>query len=124
MVVKTISYKNGATDLSSVVSQLKTVASGHEPDFVLGAGHEAEAIATLKSAAQLGVKPKLWGFTVGPALPDFITTLGATANGVLGSSQWTPQVKYQGNDMWKTAPAFCCPHPSMRCSHVRACRAR
>jgi len=105
-VVKTISYKNGATDLSSVVNQLKTVDSGHAPDFVLGSGHEAEAIATLKSAAQLGVKPKLWGFTVGPALPDFITTLGATANGVLGSSQWTPQVKYQGTDMWKTAQAF------------------
>jgi branched-chain amino acid transport system substrate-binding protein len=105
-VVKTISYKNGSTDLSSVVNQLATADSGHAPDFVLGSGHEAEAIAALKSAAQLGVKPKLWGFTVGPALPDFITTLGATANGVLGSSQWTPQVKYQGADMWGSAQAF------------------
>jgi len=105
-VVKTIPYKNGSTDLSSVVNQLATADSGHAPDFVLGSGHEAEAIAALKSAAQLGVKPKLWGFTVGPALPDFITTLGATANGVLGSSQWTPQVKYQGADMWGTAQAF------------------
>jgi branched-chain amino acid transport system substrate-binding protein len=105
-VVKTIPYKNGSNDLSSVVNQLATADSGHAPDFVLGSGHEAEAIAALKSAAQLGVKPKLWGFTVGPALPDFITTLGATANGVLGSSQWTPQVKYQGADMWGTAQAF------------------
>jgi branched-chain amino acid transport system substrate-binding protein len=105
-VVKTIAYKNGATDLSSVVNQLKTADSGHAPDFVLGSGHEAEAIATLKAAAQLGVKPKLWGFTVGPALPDFITTLTTTANGVLGSSQWTPQVKYQGSDVWGTAQAF------------------
>jgi len=105
-IVKTIPYKNGSTDLSSVVNQLATADSGHAPDFVLGSGHEAEAIAALKSAAQLGVKPKLWGFTVGPALPDFITTLGATANGVLGSSQWTPQVKYQGADMWGTAQAF------------------
>lgn len=105
-VVKTISYKNGSTDLSSVVNQLGTADGGHAPDFVLGSGHETEAIATLKSAAQLGVKPKLWGFTVGPALPDFITTLTTTANGVLGSSQWTPQVKYQGTDMWGTAQAF------------------
>jgi branched-chain amino acid transport system substrate-binding protein len=105
-VVKTISYKNGSTDLSSVVNQLAMADSGHTPDFVLGSGHEAEAIAALKSAAQLGVKPKLWGFTVGPALPDFITTLGATANGVLSSSQWTPQVKYQGADVWGAAQAF------------------
>ncbi len=105
-VVKTIAYKNGATDLSSVVNQLKTADSGHAPDFVLGSGHEAEAIHTLQSAASLGFKPKLWGFTVGPALPDFITALTTTANGVLSSSQWTAQVKYQGTDIWKTAQAF------------------
>ncbi len=105
-VVKTIPYKNGATDLSSVVTQLKTASSGHAPDFVLGSGHEAEAIHTLQSAASLGFKPKLWGFTVGPALPDFITSLTTTANGVLSSSQWTAQVKYQGTGLWKTAQDF------------------
>jgi branched-chain amino acid transport system substrate-binding protein len=105
-VVAAIPYPNGATDLTSVLNQLKTADSGHVPDFVLGSGHEAEAITTLKQAQQLGVAPKLWGFTVGPALPDFITTMGALANGVVSSSQWTPQVKYQGTDIWGTAPAF------------------
>jgi branched-chain amino acid transport system substrate-binding protein len=108
-VVATISYPNAATDLTSVLNQLKTADSGHAPDFVLGSGHEAEAITTLRQAQQLGVTPKLWGFTVGPALPDFITTMAALANGVVSSSQWTPQVKYQGNasyDPWGTAQAF------------------
>jgi branched-chain amino acid transport system substrate-binding protein len=105
-VVATISYPNGATDLTSVLNQLKTADSGHAPDFVLGSGHEVEAEATLKQAHDLGVTPKLWGFTVGPALPDFITTMKDLANGVMSSSQWTPQVKYQGTDMWGTAQAF------------------
>jgi branched-chain amino acid transport system substrate-binding protein len=30
---------------------------------------------------------------VAPPTPDFVTTLGAKANGVLSSSQWVPEVK-------------------------------
>ncbi len=40
--------------------------------------------------------------TVGPATPDFISVLGPTANYVLSSSQWTPQEKYNGIDVYGT----------------------
>jgi branched-chain amino acid transport system substrate-binding protein len=105
-VVYTQSYPANATDLSGVLTQIKTSASGGVPDFIIGSGHEGEALTTIKQAKQLGINPKLWAFTVGPALPDFITTLGADANDVIGSSQWTPQTKYQGTDLFGTSAKF------------------
>lgn len=105
-VVYSQSYPANATDLTGVLTQIKTSASGSVPDMVLGSGHEDEALVTLKQAKQLGVNPKLWAFTVGPALPDFITTLQGDSNDVLGSSQWSPQVKYTGQDVFGTPAQF------------------
>jgi branched-chain amino acid transport system substrate-binding protein len=105
-VVYTQSYPQNATDLSGILTQIKTAANGSVPDMILGSGHENEAIVTLKQAKQLGINPKLWAFTVGPALPDFITTLGGDSNYVISSSQWTPQVKYRGTDVFGTAQNF------------------
>lgn len=105
-VVYSQSYPANATDLTGILTQIKTSAGGGVPDMILGSGHEGEALTTLKQAKQLGINPKLWAFTVGPALPDFITTLGGDSNDVLGSSQWTPQVKYQGTDIFGTPANF------------------
>ena len=105
-VVYTQSYPAGTPDLTGILTHIKTAASGGVPDMVLGSGHEDEALTTLKQAKQLGINPKLWAFTVGPALPDFITTLGSDSNDVLGSSQWTPQVKFQGTDVFGTPANF------------------
>jgi branched-chain amino acid transport system substrate-binding protein len=105
-VVYSQSYPANATDLTGVLTQIKTSASGGVPDMILGSGHEGEALTTMKQAKQLGINPKVWAFTVGPALPDFATTLSGDANYVIGSSQWTPQVKYQGQDIFGTAQNF------------------
>lgn len=105
-VVYTQSYPAGATDLTGILTQIKTSANGGVPDMILGSGHEDEALTTMKQAKQLGINPKLWAFTVGPALPDFATTLGGDANYVIGSSQWSPQVKYQGTDIFGTPQKF------------------
>jgi branched-chain amino acid transport system substrate-binding protein len=70
--------------------------------MILGSGHENEAVTTMKEAKQLHINAKLYAFTVGPATPDFISVLGSTANDVLGSSQWTPQEKYNGIDVFGT----------------------
>jgi branched-chain amino acid transport system substrate-binding protein len=105
-VVYTQSYPANATDLTGILTQIKTSASGGVPDMIVGSGHEGEALTTIKQAKQLGINPKLWAFTVGPALPDFATTLGGDANYIIGSSQWTPQVKYQGTDIFGTAQKF------------------
>jgi branched-chain amino acid transport system substrate-binding protein len=56
----------------------------------------------MKEAKQLGMNVKLYGFTVGPAIPDFISALGSDSNDVIGSAQWTVQEKYQGVDFFGT----------------------
>lgn len=96
-------YPSGTTDLTSVLTALKSSGPGGTvPDMLLGSGHENEAVTTMKEAKQLHINAKLYAFTVGPATPDFISVLGSTANYVLGSSQWTPQEKYQGIDVFGT----------------------
>ncbi len=105
-VVAFIKYAANATDLTSVLNQVKTAAGGNVPDFVLGSGHTNEAETTIKTAKQLGINPKLWGFTVGPSTPDFISTLGADANDVIGSSQWDTDLKYTGTDLFGTPAAY------------------
>lgn len=101
-VVAFIKYPSTATDLTNVVTQLKTAANGNAPDFILGSGHEADALSTIKASKQLGINAKLYGFTVGPATPDFITTLGADSNDIISSAQWTADLKYTGTDVFGT----------------------
>ena len=96
-------YPANTTDLTSVLTALKTSGPGGTvPDMLLGSGHENEAVTTMKEAKQLHINAKLYAFTVGPATPDFISVLGPTANYVLSSSQWTPQEKYNGVDVYGT----------------------
>jgi branched-chain amino acid transport system substrate-binding protein len=96
-------YPQNATDLTGVLTALKTAGPGGTvPDMILGSGHENEALVTMKQAKQLGINAKLYAFTVGPATPDFATALGSDANDVLGSAQWTAQEKYNGIDVFKT----------------------
>lgn len=91
-------YPADTTNMTGVLTPLKSSA----PDFLLGSGHETEAVVTMKQAKQLGINAKLYGFTVGPATPDFISALGSDANDVIGSAQWTEQEKYRGSDVFRT----------------------
>jgi branched-chain amino acid transport system substrate-binding protein len=102
-VVAYVGYSANATDLTGVLTPLKTAGPGGSvPDMILGSGHENEAVVTMKQCKQLGLNVRLYGFTVGPSTPDFITVLGGDANDVIGSSQWTAQEKYKGIDVFAT----------------------
>lgn len=88
-------FPDGATDVSSSLTKIK----GARPDLIIGSVHLAEGIAIIKQAAELGIRPTGgFGETVAPPTPDFPKTLGRLAEGVLGSSQWTPEVA--GSDPW------------------------
>jgi branched-chain amino acid transport system substrate-binding protein len=78
-----------ATDVSSALIAIK----GTNPDVIIISGHLNEAVAAVKQASELGVKPK-YGFaaTVAPPTPAFISALGASAEGVIGSTQWVPEL--------------------------------
>jgi branched-chain amino acid transport system substrate-binding protein len=78
-----------ATDVSTALIAIK----GTNPDVIIISAHLNEAVAAVKQASELGVKPKL-GFaaTVAPPTPAFISALGTKSEGVLGSTQWVPEI--------------------------------
>ncbi len=94
-VVDTEYVPNGTSDVSAALTKIKP----KNPDVIMVSAHLAEGVATIKQSRELGVNPP-GGFaeTVAPPTPDFAQTLGASANGVLGSTQWT--VKTTGSDKW------------------------
>ncbi|HEY4410591.1 MAG TPA: amino acid ABC transporter substrate-binding protein [Acidimicrobiia bacterium] len=95
MTVADLQYvPNGTTDVSAALTRIR----GGKPDVVLGSVHLAEGIAIVKQSGELGLRPSAFGETVAPPTPDFVTTLGAAAEGVLGSSQWTTET--EGSDAW------------------------
>jgi branched-chain amino acid transport system substrate-binding protein len=77
---------NQTTDVSAALTKIKP----KNPDVIVGSVHLSEGIAIIKQATELGVRPS-GGFaeTVAPPTPDFAKTLAGSAEGVLGSTQWT-----------------------------------
>ncbi|MDN5860786.1 MAG: amino acid ABC transporter substrate-binding protein [Pseudonocardia sp.] len=91
-VTQTVFVPNNTTDVATAIVKVR----GDNPDLVVMSGHLNEGTALIKQAAGLGLKPQAFAVTVAPPVPDFAKTLGATAEGVLGSSQWVAEVKAQG----------------------------
>jgi branched-chain amino acid transport system substrate-binding protein len=91
-------YPNASTDLRAPLTEAKA----KNPDLVLNSGHLQESLAIMQQSKELGFSPKGFGFSVGPGTPDFQTTLQDDANTVLGGVQWTPALKYTGDDVFKT----------------------
>jgi branched-chain amino acid transport system substrate-binding protein len=90
-VIAEESFPEHTTDVSSALTKVR----GKNPDLILGSVHVEEGIAIVKQSQELGVKPMGFGETVAPPTPDFVEALGDAANGVVGSTQWTAQVKGQ-----------------------------
>lgn len=85
---------NGTSDVSTALTKIKP----KNPDVILGSVHLTEGIAIIKQSKELGLSPQGFGETVAPPTPDFVKTLTASAEGVLGSSQWT--TKTAGSDKY------------------------
>jgi branched-chain amino acid transport system substrate-binding protein len=86
---------NGTSDVSPALTKIKP----KNPDVIVGSAHLVEGVALIKQAHELGVSPAgAFAETVAPPTPDFVQTLGANAEGVLGSTQWT--VTSKGSDKW------------------------
>lgn len=85
---------NAASDVSSALTKIKP----KNPDVILGAAHVVESIAMVRQSHELGLSPAGFGAIVAPHTPDFAKALGPQAEGVLGSTQWTP--KTHGTDKW------------------------
>jgi branched-chain amino acid transport system substrate-binding protein len=91
-------YPNASTDLRAPLTEAKA----KNPDLLLNSGHLQESVAIMQQSKELGFNPKGFAFSVGPGTPDFQTTLQNDANYVMGGVQWTPALKYNGDDLFKT----------------------
>lgn len=91
-------YPNASTDLRAPLTETKA----KNPDLFLNSGHLQESVAIVQQAKELGFNPKGMGFSVGPSIPDFETTLKSDSNFIMGGTQWTPALKYTGDDLFKT----------------------
>jgi branched-chain amino acid transport system substrate-binding protein len=90
-VVYNQQYPNGSTNLAGLVAQAK--AKG--PDVVVNSGHLLEAVAVNKAAKDLRFSAKMFVYSVGPTMPNFVQTLGKDADYVVTGSQWTAAAQYK-----------------------------
>jgi branched-chain amino acid transport system substrate-binding protein len=91
-------YPNASTDLRAPLTEAKA----KNPDLFLNSGHLQESVAIMQQSKELGFSAKGMAFSVGPSIADFQKTLQADANWVMGGSQWTAALKYNGDDLFKT----------------------
>ncbi len=87
-------YEKVPADTKDVSAQL-TQIKPKNPDLFLSSGHYASAALVMKQSKELKFNPKAFGFSVGPALPQFTDSLKADADYVFGGTQWTPSLKYK-----------------------------
>jgi branched-chain amino acid transport system substrate-binding protein len=92
-VVVNEKYPAKATDVSSVLTRVREA----NPDMLIGGSYLPDAVLITRQSKELGVNAKLFAFSVGAAQPDFVESLGADADYVLGPSMWEPQIETPGN---------------------------
>jgi len=94
-------YQPATQDFTSILAVIKS----KNPDLVLVAGHEENALNFIRQAQAADVSPKMAIFTVGPPTADFRKTLGRAAEYVYGITPWLPDMDV-GGEIFKTARDF------------------
>src|SRR6516162_2583932 len=94
-------YQPATQDFTSILAVIKN----KNPDLVLVAGHEENALNFIRQAQAADMAPKMMVFTVGPPTADFRKTLGKAAEYVFGITPWLPHMD-MGGEIFKTARDF------------------
>jgi branched-chain amino acid transport system substrate-binding protein len=95
-VVFTEAYPKGTTDFSALLTKIKA----NNPDVVAAATYFDDAVALTRQMKELSVNPKMYGVTVGGALPEFSDTLKQNAEYIYGATQWEHTLPYPGNQQF------------------------
>ncbi|MCL5962359.1 MAG: amino acid ABC transporter substrate-binding protein [Chloroflexi bacterium] len=101
-VVYSAKYSQATQDTSPLLTAIRE----QQPDALFGSGHLEDAVLTVQQAREVGIEVNLLGFTIGPATPDFVKSLGEEANYILGPTAWSPQQQISGDDVFKTSESF------------------
>jgi len=87
-------YPADASDVSSILTGVQSA----NPDMLLASTLFQDSVLITRQAKDLQFAPSLMGFTAGPALPDFVESLGGDANFVMGSEWWLPSLDFPGEE--------------------------
>ena len=90
-------YAEHYTDDPASIAASASAIKAANPDIVLNAGHLQDALAMHRALRDQKVAAKIYGYSVGPDTPAFRDSLGADAQGVVGSAQWSPAVTYKAD---------------------------
>lgn len=85
-------YGKSPPDLSPLVLKMKA----KNPDMIFGSAYLPECVLIMRHAKELNFNPKLYAFTIGPALDDWPKTLGNDGDLVTGVSLWESTSKNPG----------------------------
>lgn len=85
-------YPKDATDVSSLLTQIKAL----NPDIMIASTLFQDAVLITKQARDLKVCPKILSYSVGTAIPDFTSELGADSEYIYGSEWWLPIMGWKG----------------------------
>jgi branched-chain amino acid transport system substrate-binding protein len=92
-------FPAGTTEFSAMLNKVKAA----KPDVLVVGAPVAEAIAFSRQVRELDVNVKMYGATPGGAFPDYVKTLGNTAEFVYSGSSWEPGLTYPGNQEFVAA---------------------
>jgi branched-chain amino acid transport system substrate-binding protein len=82
-------YPSDTTDFGPVLSRVAAA----DPDALIGGGHFQDGTTLVRQVSAGAVDLDLLSILVAPSVPEF-AQLGDAAIGVVGPSQWEPQVAY------------------------------
>ena len=95
-------YPSKTTDLSAVLS----AAGAQKPDVLIAGGYTADMMLLARQVTELGIKPKMLGFLLGPTLPGFVSSLGPSAEYTLEPVQWAAHMPWKDELFGMTATEY------------------
>jgi len=95
-------YPSGTKDLSSLLVKMNE----SRPDLIIAGGYTADMILLAKQIREVGVKPKLLAYLLGPTLPGFVESLKQDAENTLEPVQWVPNAPWKDAIFGYTAMEF------------------
>jgi branched-chain amino acid transport system substrate-binding protein len=101
-VVYNEKYPTGIKDMSSNMAAIRE----KNPDILLSAGYTPDMILLVRQMHEMGVKPKVLGFALGPSLPTWVPTLHELAEGTIEPIQWAPNMKWKDQIFGWTAQDY------------------
>jgi branched-chain amino acid transport system substrate-binding protein len=81
-------YPKGTTDFTRILTRVRAA----NPDVLAAGTYFDDAVAITRQLQKLNVNPKMYGVTIGGALPRFYETLGRNAEFVYANSMWEAEL--------------------------------